>query len=82
MGGDGLAGLAKDLQGPEDALFIAQMQPGGGRGVDLLQLAVKGLDAALGQLRLEGLSYFAAAVPGGKGPAGEDGIQIKARAAH
>ena len=34
VGGDGLAGLPKDLQGPEDALFIAQVQAGGSCGVN------------------------------------------------
>ena len=69
VGGEGLAGLPVDLQGPEDAFFIADRQAGGGFGVYLPELAVKGLDALPGQLRLKGFSNFSAAVSGGKGAA-------------
>ena len=80
--GDGLAGLIPHLQRPEDALFVAGVQPCGAVRVDGLQLCQQRADALLLQPLLQTLPGHTTGASGGKVRAADQGLQIQPRAAH
>ena len=77
----GLAGLVVDLERAEDALFVVQMEISGGLGVDASELGEHRLAALLVPAGFQLRAVSAVLVTAGEAVTGEQGIEVKPRAA-
>ena len=82
VGGDGLAGELIDLQGTDDPLFIGRMKKCRPIRVNLSQFREQYITAECIIFFVQGSTQYIIFGARTKGPAGEEGINIKPRAAH
>ena len=82
MGGDCLAGEHIDLQGADNPLFIGWMEKCRPIRINLSQVREQYITAECIIFFIQGSTQYIIFGAGAKGPAGEQGINIKSRAAH